>query len=161
MTRALPILIFLLLSVVSGYGQSTPPPASNSSADLKACEQAIDRLKAAEAKNAVYESTIAQLLDEIALHKRFEAELTASRDAYKKEAETRAQVNAGDTSDRILAAKVESLLREQFTIMNDDRDRLLRENEKLRNPSIWRTLFDPRTLAAGFVGYGIGTITRH
>lgn len=145
---------------MSAFGQSTPPRASNSSADLNASEQCIDRLKAAEAKVAAYERLLADSDARVALYERLIGELTASRDAYKKEAETRTVVNNGDTADRILAAKVESLMREQYEIIKTDRDRLLLENQRLRNPSIWRTLFDPRVIAAGVAGYQIGRVTR-
>lgn len=145
---------------MSALGQNTSRLGSPISADLNGSEQCIDRLKAAEAKNAAYERIIADADARIALLERLATELTASRDAYKTEAATRAQVNTGDTADRILAAKVEALMREQYGIMKDDRDRLLAENNRLRHPGVWKTLFDPRTLAAGFAGYEIGRVGR-
>lgn len=141
-------------------GQNTPPPGSNTSADLNACEQAIDRLKAAEAKNAVYERLIADYEARLKDRDKYEGELIASRDAYKAEAATRAQVNTGDTADRILAAKVESLLREQYGIMKDDRDRLLAENERLRHPGFWKSVFDPKTIGVGFGAFQLGRMSR-
>lgn len=133
---------------------------SSTSADLNAAEQCIDRLKAAEAERNSYKRLYEDALVKNALLERLNSEVTTSRDHYRKEAEIRAAVNAGDTADRILAAKVESLMRDQFNIMREDRDAWKAEAHKARNPGWLKSLFDPKVLITGAAGFGLGTLTR-
>lgn len=127
---------------------------------LKGCEQAADLLKFERAKSAALQEKIdglnvqnGLLRDQIALERE-------RGDLYKAAAAERATANGIDDIRVANFERIDRIRVEQISTITADRDRLLAENAKLRNPGFFKTLFDPRALTFGIAGFGIGRATR-
>lgn len=169
LTKLLLLPMLLILSAGAVFAQNTnpsasPPSAASSASDqdplLKGCEQAADLLKFERGKSAGLQEKVDGLLAQIDLYKQLAANEHDRAELYKTAAAERATANGLDTEIRANAAHVETLLNQKYDAMKDDRDRLLDENRRLRNPPFWKSLFDPKNIAFGLAGYGIGTV-RH
>jgi hypothetical protein len=154
-------LTFLVLCVGSVTAQSSPTstvssrstsPASDDNT-LKGCEMLADQLKFQIARAESAERERDGLRGMIVLYEQLVARERARGDEYLAAVKDRAKANDLDL-------RVDLLRQEQLVELRADRDRLLRENDKLRNPPWYKALFDPRTISAGALGFGLGRVTR-
>lgn len=144
------VLVVSTTSMAQQASPSTSTPSSASTAQdneaLKAAEQALDRLKYAEAKNGLLEERLQAKDDRIAAKDR-EIELLKQQLALAKSIDRdRTAIATGD--DRLFGFCETQLATAQAEI------------HRLRNPGFFRSIFNTDTLKGGVVGFGIGKLSR-